>query len=910
MDITYTNNNDQYKNELIFLNDKNLVLTDTTETSIPTYNPVPSYKLFKEKIDDINSTISGLDGKIVTETTRATEAESILDKKITDEIDRATEAESELDSKISTETARVDSIESELDSKITDETTRATEAESILDKKITDEIDRAKAAEAELDSKITDETTRATEAESGLDKKITDEIDRAKAAEQANAKAISDEIARAEDVEAEINTNIQNISTDYLSKSKGGIINNAVTFRNYITIDGNIRSKLLSTNNSENIITINGAGDTKTGTLNINFANGISDIKINNDTLFNILDTLSSSTQTDTLNHLNDKISFGYVEEYNWSTENIEKQPAIVLSVNDTEYPVAVSSFIKDNMLSTVDYDDVAKRLIFTFNDEKQIPISVDVKDFINIYKDGVGLTLSGNTFSIDTKIVAQLSDITKLSGVTDILSNNISSLYRSNTANLKFNKHLHINTNDDTEYESLSAFFHHYELGGTTHESNKILNGSIIDVVIDSDDIQITTTDGLSIANGDLIFIHTDLDDIYIDYKDLVIANPIIHSGNVYVIKGGPSKYEFVTKVAELDSKITAETERATEAEAELDKKIEDETARAEAAEQANADAIAAEIARAEAAEAELDSKITAETEARKATDAALSTAIDNKVFINGISAESLSVVNISQDDYHALVDAGTIDSNTIYIVSSDTYNMYDQKIINLAPGTDEKDAVNFGQLSSLSTTIMTEVEAAESELDKKITDEIDRAKAAESELDKKITDEIDRAKAAEQANAKAISDEIVRAEGVEAELRSELDAKSSIYLSSITDNSITCEKLDQLNIVKFNNLNTYNLCCENDSQLVTISDLVLIEEQYLNAEDKRIINVGNPIISSDAANMQYVDNKFNEITNKISTSNILSTIAATKMEDLTFIQISALTHAVQELITILSGL
>ena len=54
----------------------------------------------------------------------------------------------------------------------------------------------------------------------------------------------------------------------------------------------------------------------------------------------------------------------------------------------------------------------------------------------------------------------------------------------------------------------------------------------------------------------------------------------------------------------------------------------------------------------------------------------------------------------------------------------------------------------------------------------------------------------------------------------------------------------------------------------------------------------------------------MGYVDDKFNKITNKISVNNILSTIAATKMEELTFIQISALTHAVKELITILSGL
>jgi hypothetical protein len=100
-------------------------------------------------------------------------------------------------------------------------------------------------------------------------------------------------------------------------------------------------------------------------------------------------------------------------------------------------------------------------------------------------------------------------------------------------------------------------------------------------------------------------------------------------------------------------------------------------------------------------------------ETQDRKAADDYLSGAIDNKVFIDGTAVKSLSVENISQDDYHTLVSNGDVDSNTVYIVSSDTYNMYDQKIINLADGTEEKDAVNFGQISALSGTIMTEVEA-----------------------------------------------------------------------------------------------------------------------------------------------------------------------------------------------------
>ena len=108
-----------------------------------------------------------------------------------------------------------------------------------------------------------------------------------------------------------------------------------------------------------------------------------------------------------------------------------------------------------------------------------------------------------------------------------------------------------------------------------------------------------------------------------------------------------------------------------------------------------------------------ELTALIDTEKQAREAADSYLSGVIDNKVFIDGTAVKSLSVENISQDDYHKLVTNDNVDPNTIYVVSSDTYNMYDQKIVNLADGTEEKDAVNFGQISALSGTIMAEVEA-----------------------------------------------------------------------------------------------------------------------------------------------------------------------------------------------------
>lgn len=65
---------------------------------------------------------------------------------------------------------------------------------------------------------------------------------------------------------------------------------------------------------------------------------------------------------------------------------------------------------------------------------------------------------------------------------------------------------------------------------------------------------------------------------------------------------------------------------------------------------------------------------------------DQALSTAVDNKIFADGVKVESLSVLHVSQDEYHQKVAAGTVLSNELYIVSSDTFNMYDERIVNLA--------------------------------------------------------------------------------------------------------------------------------------------------------------------------------------------------------------------------------
>lgn len=70
------------------------------------------------------------------------------------------------------------------------------------------------------------------------------------------------------------------------------------------------------------------------------------------------------------------------------------------------------------------------------------------------------------------------------------------------------------------------------------------------------------------------------------------------------------------------------------------------------------------------------------------------------DKLAINGKKINTLSIENISQQDYHQLILNNEVLSNVLYIVSSDSLNMYEQQIKNLAPATDLSDAVNLKQL------------------------------------------------------------------------------------------------------------------------------------------------------------------------------------------------------------------
>lgn len=82
---------------------------------------------------------------------------------------------------------------------------------------------------------------------------------------------------------------------------------------------------------------------------------------------------------------------------------------------------------------------------------------------------------------------------------------------------------------------------------------------------------------------------------------------------------------------------------------------------------------------------------------------DAVLSSLANRKIFIDGISADTLSAVHVSQDEFHQKVVDETILSNEMYVVSNDYINAYGEQIKNLAEGTDLSDAVTLQQMNSL---------------------------------------------------------------------------------------------------------------------------------------------------------------------------------------------------------------
>jgi hypothetical protein len=89
---------------------------------------------------------------------------------------------------------------------------------------------------------------------------------------------------------------------------------------------------------------------------------------------------------------------------------------------------------------------------------------------------------------------------------------------------------------------------------------------------------------------------------------------------------------------------------------------------------------------------------ELTSEANIRTTADAELSTAIDNKVLINDVSATHVNIKKVTQQEYYDVVNSTEgADPNTVYIVNAEgEYNMFNERITNLAAPSVDTDATN----------------------------------------------------------------------------------------------------------------------------------------------------------------------------------------------------------------------
>jgi hypothetical protein len=105
----------------------------------------------------------------------------------------------------------------------------------------------------------------------------------------------------------------------------------------------------------------------------------------------------------------------------------------------------------------------------------------------------------------------------------------------------------------------------------------------------------------------------------------------------------------------------------------------------------------ISAEMLSAYAKNSDIDSKLSS-------VNTKSSVSVDNV-------QSNLNVIHIDNSEYSNLVANDSVDNSTIYIVSSENFDVFGEQIKNLAPGTDLSDAVNLEQLNSVETSINSNV-------------------------------------------------------------------------------------------------------------------------------------------------------------------------------------------------------
>ena len=570
--------------------------------------------------------------------------------------------------------------------------------------------------------------------------------------------------------------------------------------------------------------------------------------------------------------------------------------------------------FVIDGFLDEVEYDENCKTLTFTWNTDakpsKQKTI-INLSSLIDTYEAGSGLSLDGKTFNVDFGKVTPLSTtseiqnyVTKLSGdgenlgIVKALSNDILTLFKIGAKTLKYNGHI---IDADVQNKTLIDMIHDSNLV----ESGKIENGSVITLQFTTrQNERITTKDGIDIGNGDIIVVHNHGENTFIDVNDLSVNK------NIFRIKAGASYYDVFELSAGLSTDIIAlstslssdiialSTALSTEISAEtiarnkaiealstaLSTDLSAETINRTKAIEALSDALSTDI---DSLSTALSTEISAETIARKANDeflsgqidalsdgisadvealsanlseeidalstdlstdlsseiidrkendAYLSTKIDAKIYAQigddakSVSVDTMTIHKISDKKYAELLNTkGGIVETDIYVISSDYIDGYGERVKNIDDGEEATDAATYGQLLSLSTSLSADIIALSTDLSIDLSSEV------------------------------------------------EAREKNDAYLSTKIDGKISAQIGDNAKSVSVDTLTMHKISAKKYAELlknggITSTDLYVVSSEYVTGYDKRIIDVGEPQDSSDAATKGYVDTISSDISSAIS--------------------------------------
>ena len=326
------------------------------------------------------------DNKINEEILRATNIENELRELITNEINRSIDKDTEIVLNLNSEISRALKAEEILTENLSEEIRRSTEK----DESLTNILNLANENIAKLQEHTTKdaenlsiETLNRTNEDKALDSKIETLI-----SSEETARKTSDEF-----LNSKIELNSTKIKENKVS-SNNKTINVTGPTENGTNLEVNVDNKTIVINETGTLSVASDALVQYNGNNAITVSNVIGGVK-SIDLNINANDAVLSND----INGLLATLSLKWVKG--------EKDEIQLIGKNDTVISrIDVAEFIKDGMLDSVKLDSSDSSnplLIFTFNSAsgKEI-LSLNVKDLVDIYNAGHGITKLDNVFSIN----------------------------------------------------------------------------------------------------------------------------------------------------------------------------------------------------------------------------------------------------------------------------------------------------------------------------------------------------------------------------------------------------------------------------------------------------------------------------------------------------------------------------